>query len=198
MNYPNKKSELIDFAQQFSVEDVCWGILDDKKFYEWSACVHHTGHHYGTGGLQYHTWEVISLCLANADFFIAQGKIIDKKVLFLAALYHDVGKIWDYQEVEVRDDYGICRGQAWVGTPHKRTIHHISRSAIEWSTTARFWSLSPKLEEDVLHCILSHHGQREWGSPVAPKSREAWLLHLCDGLSARAADCDTIDLIHVK
>lgn len=198
MSYPDKKSELIDFAQLFSVEDVCWNVLTDKKFYEWSACSHPTGHHYGTGGLQYHTWEVIKLCLDNADFFITQGKPVDKKVLFLAALYHDIGKIWDYER-----DYGdpeamVRKEDQWKGTDHKRCIHHISRSAIEWCHTAKTWGLSVDLEEDVLHCILSHHGQREWGSPVAPKSREAWLLHLCDGLSARAADCDTIDLVHVK
>ena len=54
------------------------------------------------------------------------------------------------------------------------------------------------IEDEVLHCILSHHGQRAWGSPVAPKSIEAWILHLCDGLSARADDYKTLDLFSVK
>ena len=40
------------------------------------------------------------------------------------------------------------------------------------------------------------HGQREWGSPVMPKSRVAWLLHLSDGISARMADCETTDHVY--
>jgi len=42
----------------------------------------------------------------------------------------------------------------------------------------------------VLHCILSHHGRREWGSAVAPSSREAWLVHLADMKSARMDSYD--------
>jgi 3'-5' exoribonuclease len=51
------------------------------------------------------------------------------------------------------------------------------------------------IEEEVLHAILSHHGMRQWGSPVAPKSRLAWLLHLADSMSARMADADTLDVV---
>ena len=50
--------------------------------------------------------------------------------------------------------------------------------------------------EDVLHAVLAHHGTREAGSPVAPKSRVAWLVHLCDGISARMYDADTMDVIN--
>ena len=51
------------------------------------------------------------------------------------------------------------------------------------------------IQEDVLHVILSHHGNRLAGSPVAPKTREAWIIHLCDGISARLYDADTWDVV---
>jgi 23S rRNA maturation-related 3'-5' exoribonuclease YhaM len=37
----------------------------------------------------------------------------------------------------------------------------------------------------VIHCMLSHHGRREWGSPVEPVTPEAYILHVADMLSSR-------------
>jgi 3'-5' exoribonuclease len=34
--------------------------------------------------------------------------------------------------------------------------------------------------DHILHLILSHHGRREWGVPVEPKTKEAELLHNAD------------------
>ena len=44
--------------------------------------------------------------------------------------------------------------------------------------------------ERIVHIILSHHGQRDWGSPVVPCSQEAMLVHFLDNLSAKS---DTIE-----
>ena len=35
------------------------------------------------------------------------------------------------------------------------------------------------------HMLLSHHGQKEWGSPEVPKTAEAFALFHADLLSAR-------------
>ncbi|NJO65739.1 MAG: HD domain-containing protein [Richelia sp. RM2_1_2] len=133
--------------------------------------------------------------------------------MFLAALFHDVGKLWDYtpykkyhngyeeaffslQEIlncfnrkEPNYMWELC----WKGNPHKRLIHHISRSALCFQEAALKYNLSSEITDNILHAILSHHGLKEWGSPVAPKTRLAWLLHLCDGLSARMNDCNRVD-----
>jgi len=37
----------------------------------------------------------------------------------------------------------------------------------------------------VLHVIESHHSRPEWGSPSEPASREAWLVHFADMVSAK-------------
>jgi 3'-5' exoribonuclease len=125
---------------------------------------------------------------------------INKKVLFLGALFHDYGKVRDYE----KDLHGD-----WCKTQHARRIHHVSRSALWWqkswdlyqdfyhngssSSAGKEMQLTDEEAEEVLHVILSHHGRREWGSPVAPNSREAWIVHLCDGMSARLNDCETLD-----
>lgn len=165
-------------------------VLLNPDFETWSGCVGNK-HHYGKGGLQQHTWEVVTLCLNNRKFFEDLGHKISEKELFLAALFHDVGKIWDYKPSNEEMS-------EWEGTEHKRKIHHITRSAIYWSKSVSETGFCKDVEDEVLHAILSHHGQREWGSPVAPKDRVAWILHLCDSLSARIDDCDRMDVIHLK
>jgi 3'-5' exoribonuclease len=188
-------------ARKFEVESLCEVILNDERFPIWSGSGKPMQHHYGKGGLAIHTAEVVKLCLANNES-LGDFPMIDARQMFLAAFFHDVGKMWDYAPDDnpklENPDY-----QNWVGTSHKRHIHHISRSALVWqeSITAyckKYLNGKPKWLTDtyideVLHAILAHHGLRQWGSPVMPNTRLAWMLHLCDGISARMNDADKWD-----
>ena len=44
-----------------------------------------------------------------------------------------------------------------------------------------------QLRLELMHCILSHHGELQFGSPVLPKTLEAIVLHHIDNLDAQAA-----------
>jgi len=163
-------------------------VLSDHRFQTWSGSAKPEHHHYRDNGLSEHTLEVIKLCFSTKNTL--NLKDVDDVELFLAALYHDVGKIHDYQSTQTNE------GKIWGSTPHKRMIHHISRSALIWSHAVEsFPELKAKYHDSVLHAILSHHGMREWGSPVAPFTKVAWLLHLCDGLSARMDDWNKLDIV---
>jgi 3'-5' exoribonuclease len=118
------------------------------------------------------------------------GKVIEEKKLFLAAFFHDVGKMWDYEPL----DAGY---KQWKGTFHKRHIHHITRSALVWQQCAGN-VFDSNFVDEVLHAILSHHGSREFGSPVAPNTKLAWMVCFCDGLSARLDDAGRWDRIDTK
>ena len=167
-------------------------LLKDERFAVWSGSDNPSKHHYGKAGLVIHTAEVMQLGFSTAEVLSMK---LDTKEWFFASLFHDAGKIYDYAPVH------STNYQQWQGTEHKRLIHHISRSALIWSEYA---GKNPKsntyvaYHERVLHAILAHHGQREWGSPVAPKTRIAWLLHLCDNLSARMNDCDKVDYLKLR
>jgi 3'-5' exoribonuclease len=126
--------------------------------------------------------EVIDLCLHNAQYLTDErGYALDKQKIYLAALFHDVGKIWDYEPHPSQPDQ-------WRKTRHSRIIHHISKSASIWKEAQNKFNFIDEHDE-VFHAILSHHGRREYGSPVSPATRIAWLLHLCDSISARMFDC---------
>ncbi len=172
--------------------DLVWQrLIADERFLNWSGCDHKDKHHYGWGGLIIHTAEVVKVGFAACK---ALDLKLDVREFFLAALFHDTGKMYDYKPIDTNGDYS-----EWTGTEHKRLIHHISRSALIWSQSInQHPTLSTKYHDNVLHAILAHHGQREWGSPVAPKTRVAWLLHLSDGISARMNDCEKIDYLTLR
>ncbi len=193
---------LSERAARLGVSDIANIVLDDPRFATWSASSHPHQHHYGAGMLARHTWEVVNLCSSNHALSSLHGidySMPTEQETFLAALYHDSGKMDDYEpyQLDVSPDVWVIGEphDEWRGTPHKRLIHHISRSAIIWSRAVDRYPVYRGFEEAILHAILAHHGQRAWGSPVAPKSRLAWLLHLCDCLSARMNDADTLDVV---
>lgn len=166
-----------------SIYDACKFVLEDDRFAEWSGSGSPENHHYGDGGLLQHTAEVVRLCEMTLKTLPCKA---NPRVLFTAAIWHDYGKIWDYQK----------NGDVWSkSNNHARTIHHISRSVMEYHIA---WGSDTEFDNAIVHCILSHHGRREWGSPVEPLSEEAWILHLCDNLSARVNDCHKVDRLKVK
>lgn len=181
-------------AQKLSLGREFWDILnvvlDNPKFGIWWGGLSGQ-HHDFKGGLSRHTKEVIELCFSTNN---SLNLNIDKKELFFSALFHDAGKMFDYKEKPIG-----MEGPEMVGCEHKRIIHHISRSALIWShAVIDHTEYCDKYHDNVLHNILAHHGQREYGSPIAPKTKAAWLLHLCDSISARMNDCDRLDLVHGK
>ena len=50
---------------------------------------------------------------------------------------------------------------------------------------SRWTAFPPRLRELVVHMILSHHGELEFGSPKIPLFPEALLLHLLDNMDSK-------------
>lgn len=155
-------------------------LLDDPNFATWTGSGTEGSHHYGRGLLAQHTLEVVEIALENNRYYQKLGKGANPGLLFLAALYHDAGKIKDYAYNATSDK--------WYNTDHKYEMHHISASLLYWDRVVQDPENKDFLTEDeayqVSHAILSHHGLKAWGSPVEPRTRLAWLLHLSDNLSA--------------
>jgi 3'-5' exoribonuclease len=191
--YTDKKEDNLNFltktARQLGIYDLSKYVLECPHFAVWSGAGKKHQHHYGECGLLQHTREVVELCLENAKFFASLYKIRVRE-LYLSSLWHDYGKVFDYYRYN-----SSCGDYEFDKSEHARKIHHVSRSAIEWNIAALKVTDDKVLIDAVTHNILSHHGQREWGSPVAPYTREAWLLHLCDAISARMDDALKMDII---
>jgi 3'-5' exoribonuclease len=180
-------------AKLLEVYEIVEDILESENFFTWTGSGKLGCHHYGTHGLIIHTYEVVQNCMIMRTTYEDQYEI-DKTELFLATFFHDVGKLYDYKRDEYPSPTAYRQG-GWTTTEHKRNIHHITRSVLIWNKTVDNHTSCEKYRDDVTHAILAHHGLREWRSPVSPNTRVAWLLHLCDGISARMNDVDTQDRV---
>jgi 3'-5' exoribonuclease len=77
-------------------------------------------------------------------------------------------------------DAGRLHGEIVIG-------HDIVRSLI-----AQIPGFPDELAAQLRHIVVSHHGEREKGSPVSPATREAVIVHFCDDMTARVAAVDEI------
>jgi 3'-5' exoribonuclease len=128
-------------------------------------------HHAYLGGLLEHTVAVAEMC----EFVAQQYGRVDRDLLLTAALLHDVGKTQElsYETVIDFTDAGRFLGHVIQG------VTLVSEKANEIPSFPQ-----AKLQQ-LLHCIVSHHGELEWGSPKRPKTIEALILHHVDNLDAK-------------
>jgi 3'-5' exoribonuclease len=130
-----------------------------------------TIHHAYVGGLLEHTLSVCRLVLAVCT--VHPG--LDKEILLVAALLHDLGKAWE-----------LSHGLAADYTDEGRLLGHIQITLEVLEPLLRKErELDPGLVLHLKHLIVSHHGEYEFGSPRRPKTAEAFVLHLADNLDAK-------------
>ena len=136
-------------------------------------------HHAYRAGLLEHSVQIAQLVDAAAALFGA----IDRDLAVCGALLHDIGKLEAYAgEHGCADltDAGKLEGEIPLG-------YYRVRRAIE-----AIPGFPAELARSLLHVILAHHGCLEYGSPVAPATREAALVHAIDNLSGQLGAFDRL------
>jgi 3'-5' exoribonuclease len=142
-----------------------------KKFREHPGAIEI--HHNWTGGLMQHTLEVARYCELSKTIF---GEL-DNDLMMAGALLHDIGKVHEIAvTTRIRGTVkGQLRGHISLG------YEHISRVMSDLGT--------PEIVRDkLLHIILSHHGSKEFGSPVNPMIPEAVAVYYADEMSSRVSE----------
>jgi 3'-5' exoribonuclease len=130
-------------------------------------------HHNYKGGLLVHTNEVVEICKTISTIY----EDINGDLLISGAILHDIGKIetYDYKTERIEmNDKGIF-------------LDHIFIGACILKEKMNSLNISEKTKIDLIHLILSHHGNVElgWGSSVNPRIPEAIALHHADDMSAK-------------
>lgn len=130
-------------------------------------------HHVGAGGNLAHTCEVALLSSKIAGSLQVLGYDVNEDLCIAGALLHDIGKI---------DTYEID-GPAVNMTLDGNLSDHIALgfARLQQSVVAQ---QHPDVTRLLGHIILSHHGSKEFGSPVTPKFMEAYVVNYADGISA--------------
>lgn len=130
-------------------------------------------HHAFYGGLLEHVLSLCNLCRVVLGHYPE----VNADLLLSGAVLHDIGKL-----KELSYDRSINY------TDEGQLLGHI---LIEYGDLTRkidaIEGFPPELKTLVLHMLISHHGQYEFGSPKLPMFREALLLHYLDDLDSKMA-----------
>jgi len=151
----------------------CLDIVNSEEFQTCTAS--RKQHQAYEGGLLVHTAETLEIALGIAATRCLQ---IDVDILTVATVYHDIGKIYDYV---VKED------GSFEYTEHQKLVRHLPRSYAIFMNNVEA-NISDELQTQIGHCILSHHGRFEWGTPVLPQTPEAYALHCADWMSANCTE----------
>ena len=148
-------------------------FVDDESFKK-RFCYHSAAksvHHGFAGGLLEHTLSVTKTC----DFIAGQYDYLDRDLLLTAAMFHDVGKLAELSPYPENDytDSGQLLGHIVMGY----NLLSVSISKIEDFPEVK--------RNELLHCILAHHGEYEYGSPKKPSIAEAIALNFADDMDAK-------------
>jgi 3'-5' exoribonuclease len=150
-----------------------------KAFLEYPAAL--GNHHAFRHGLLQHTLEVADIVTAMADKQQKWGgEPIYRDLAVAGALLHDIGKIEEMSQENFAfefSDAGSLLGHVTLGT-----LYLIQK--IVMTRKEKEIDFPRALEQMLLHLVCSHHGRGEWGSPKAPMTPEAVILHMADKMSA--------------
>ena len=148
-------------------------FIDDKEFVK--QFKNHSAaksiHHGFIGGLMEHTLSVTKLCAYYAENY----PVLNRDLLLTAAIFHDIGKVYEISDFPV-NDY----------TDEGQLLGHIVMGAMIVRDKAKEIEGFPNvLLNELQHCILSHHGELEYGSPKKPALIEAVALSFADNTDAK-------------
>jgi len=130
-------------------------------------------HHAFRGGLLEHVVSMLGLAVRICDHYPE----LDRDLVVLGVLFHDLGKLLELGAMPV-NDY----------TPVGRLVGHIilGRDLLR-ERCAAIEEFPEELRLQLEHLVLSHQGRKEFGSPVEPMTPEAIVLHMVDDLDSKLA-----------
>lgn len=129
------------------------------------AALHY--HHAYSGGLLEHSINVVKICETLHSLY---PKKLNKDLVMVGAVLHDIGKITEYKtttNIKITEK-GMLIGHITLGV--EMILDKIDK-------ISNFPDLT---KNKLVHILLSHHGKKEYGSPVEPSFPEAVAVYYAD------------------
>lgn len=175
----NQLKDLINRTQDNEIKSLLLGIFFGKdipsELYSTLKRIWHYPaaskiHHARIGGLLEHSVKaarlVEKIALEYKDFVI-------RDIAVAGALIHDIGKILEQREIP---------GTGW--TEEGELLGHIAMGYELLIEVSKYIPIAPEKLTALKHIVLSHHGEREKGSPVVPLTPEALIVHAIEDLES--------------
>lgn len=178
-DYNNRLGALFNLISNSIYGQIAYDIIQVRwdKFCIWGAAK--SNHHTSFGGLLMHSICVAENCRNIGEFYnnIYGNDFVNIKLLVSAGLLHDVMKTEEL----------TCDRQS--GTMDYDTMSSLSTHVVEIAVEVEKSALKLGITDkyaigELKHCLLAHHGQLEYGSPITPSCMEASILNYVDELDA--------------
>jgi 3'-5' exoribonuclease len=160
--------EIIEVINEIELKDSIKELLSKNAIF-YNSPAAKMKHHAYIGGLLEHTLQTVKLSISMMKI-IQEELNINKDLVIAGAILHDIGKINCYEIVEE----GIEFTNIYLKQDHiVNGIKIISQK------------IKSEYIDELIHIVASHHNIKEWGSPIEPKTREAWIVHMAENLSSK-------------
>lgn len=143
-------------------------------------------HHARRGGLVEHTAQM----MRSADAISSAYPVLNRDLLLAGVLFHDCGKLWENSYpadgfAMPYDELGELLGHITIGIELVNTLWRKLAATPEYASWKEIQPSNEDVRRHLLHLVAAHHGELQFGSPVPPKTPEAWALHYVDNLDAK-------------
>ncbi len=177
-------SELIeiikDQVKNPSVQALVIQILTDHEAQIKEMPAAKRNHHAFRGGYLEHVLSVTKNALLLAekyrDDYQTMSPPLSVSLVVAGAVLHDIGKLIELNVVGPETTYS-ARGKL-IG-------HILLGRDIVRESACKIQDFPPEILLRLEHIIVSHQNLPEWGSPVAPHTPEALIVHYADDLDAK-------------
>ncbi len=143
-------------------------------------------HHARRGGLVEHMAQMTRAASALSAVY----GTLNRDLLIAGVVFHDAGKLWENAMPADGfsmpfDERGELLGHITIGIELVNSLWRKASAAAAPNTWACLRPASEDVRLHLLHLLAAHHGELQFGSPVVPKTPEAWALHYIDNLDAK-------------
>ncbi len=160
------------FGKYDSIAELTLKILEANKESYMTSSAAVSNHHNLKGGLLYHSYRMMKA----ADALCGVYTSLDRELMICGAVLHDIGKLWEYNT-------SILGGAEF--TENGVLFGHLYMGASYIKESAKDGNYNKEKLRMLMHMIVSHHGNQEWGAVVFPATAEARMLHMIDDMDAK-------------
>ena len=166
-NMNDQIEELVEKIQNKDLQDFVRYFYQkyEKPLVYYPAAKAH--HHNYYGGLKYH-----SLCVAKNAYALATTyDYVNMDLVIAGALLHDIGKLFEY-------DADVFSGAEY--NAEGNLFGHLFMGAEMVKSEGEKRNISSEILRNLIHIILAHHDNPEWGAVKMPSTIEARIVSSAD------------------